>query len=73
MVAAAVAVLKWAEEEVVFTQSIDAAVEALTHATACCLDADDFTTAVQIWLEAIPKEEYDMLKRDAQRELQPLI
>jgi len=66
LVAAAVALLKWAEEEILSEDNAKAAIEALSDAAGCCLEADDFSTAVDIWLEAIPPEEYVELKKDAQ-------
>jgi len=65
LVAASVAVLKWAEEEILGAETASAASEVLTHATTCCLDAADFSTAVDIWLEAVSPEEYETLQAEA--------
>ena len=69
LVAAAVAVLKWAEEELLSETTATGVAEVLEHAASNCLEPEDFATAVDIWIEAIPLEEHRELRKDARAEI----
>jgi len=69
LVAAAVALLKWAEEELLSEPTSEGIREALSHAASNCLESEDFATAVEIWMEAIPIEEHNELRKEARADI----